>query len=30
MTFSDYLASHCRVERARQLLATTDLSISER
>ena len=28
MTFSDYLAS-CRVERARQLLATTDLSISE-
>lgn len=28
MTFSDYLAS-CRIERARQLLATTDLSISE-
>lgn len=28
MTFSDYLAS-CRVERARQLLATTDLSISK-
>lgn len=28
MTFSDYLAN-CRVERARQLLATTDLSIAE-
>lgn len=28
MTFSDYLAG-CRVERARQLLATTDLSIAE-
>ena len=28
VTFSDYLAS-CRVERARQLLVTTDLSISE-
>lgn len=28
MTFSDYLAS-CRIDRARQLLATTDLSISE-
>ena len=28
MTFSEYLAG-CRVERARQLLATTDLSVSE-
>lgn len=28
MTFSDYLAS-CRIDRARQLLATTDLSIAE-
>lgn len=28
VTFSDYLAN-CRIERARQLLATTDLSIAE-
>lgn len=28
VTFSDYLAN-CRIDRARQLLATTDLSISE-
>lgn len=28
MTFSDYLAN-CRIDRARQLLATTDLSIAE-